>query len=141
MDAVSIMQAIYLVSGADIPADLIDRGGGSFITSIYVDSINWYAGKSLHDPAERDYVTENPGTSDQSATGRWLSGAATTVFAGHLILARDEQEITQLRSLHMKLRRTWRNNEKARQVSAAITKLQLQRNELQAALSQLGRSR
>ena len=68
-DAVSLVQSIYRVSAGDLPSDLVDRGGWNFITSIYVDSICWYAGKSLHDPSERDYVSENPGTSDQSAKG------------------------------------------------------------------------
>jgi hypothetical protein len=95
----------------------------------------------LRDPSERDYILESSGKAEEGVSKRWLSGESSTPFAGHLILAQDEQEALQLRSLHLKLRRTWRNSEKARQVSSAITQLQLQRNELLNAFNQFGRTR
>jgi len=95
----------------------------------------------LRDPSERDYTLESPGEAEKGTPKRWLSGEAATLFNGHLILAQDEQEALQLRSLHLKMRRAWRNNEKARQVSSAITQLQLQRNELISTFNQFGRTK
>jgi hypothetical protein len=139
-EAIALIQQIYHESTSEIPPDFLTRGGWGFLTAVYIDAMNWYAGKSLNDPAERDYVLETPNGGKESAQ-RWLSGEASTLFAGHLILARDEEEALQLRAVHLKLRRTWRNSEKARQVSSAITQLQLQRNELLNAFSQFGRAK
>jgi hypothetical protein len=139
-EAMSLIQQISRESASEVPPDFLTRGGWGFLAAIYTDAINWYAGKSLHDPAERDYVLENVNGGKESAQ-RWLSGEATTLFAGHLILAQDEKEALELRAVHLKLRRTWRNSEKARQVSTAITQLQLKRNELLNAFSQFGRAK
>ncbi len=59
-EAISLIQQIYRESKSEIPADFLERGGWGFLTAVYTDAINWYAGKSLHDPAERDYRLEMP---------------------------------------------------------------------------------
>ena len=136
-ESLSLIQQIYRESKAEIPNDFLLRGGWNFLTAVYTDAINWYAGKSLHDPAERDYRLETANGGKEGAQ-RWLSGESTMSFAGHLILAKDEKEAQELRVIHQQLRRTWRNSEKARQVSATITQLQIKRNELLNAFAQFG---
>ena len=140
-DAISLIHQIYTESSTDIPADFLARGGWSYLTSIYVDAINWYAGKSLHDPSERDYKNETPVESEKGTPQYWLSGESTTLFAGRLISAQDEKAISDLRSIHLKLRRLWRNNEKVRQMCSSITQLQIQRSELINAFNQFGRTK
>jgi hypothetical protein len=137
-ESISLIQQIYRESKADIPQDFLEKGGWGFLTAVYTDAINWYAGKSLNDPTERDYRLETPNGGKEAAQ-RWLSGEGSTPFAGRLMLAQDEKEALELRAAHLKLRRTWRNSEKARQVSSTITQLQLKRNELLNAFSQFGR--
>ena len=139
-DSISLIQQIYHESKSEIPPDFLERGGWAFLTAVYTDAINWYAGKSLYDPVERDYKLETP-NGGKEAIQRWLSGDVNTVIAGRLILAHDEKEALQLRATHLKLRRTWRNSEKARQISSSITQLQLQRGELLNAFSQFGKAK
>ncbi|MBN1366366.1 MAG: IPT/TIG domain-containing protein [Dehalococcoidales bacterium] len=139
-EAMSVIQQVYRESKSDLPQDFLERGGWGFLTAVYTDAVNWYAGKSLYDPAERDYKLEIPNGGKEDAQC-WLSGEGNTSFAGHLILARDEKEALDLRNIHLRLRRTWRNSEKVRQVTSAVTQLQLQRNELLNAFSQIGRAK
>ena len=136
--AISLIGQVYQDSKSEMPHDFLERGGWRYLTAVYTDALNWYAGKSLYDPAERDYRLEAP-DGNKAATQRWLAGEVNTVIAGRLILAHDEKEAQQLRNLHLKLRRNWRDSEKARQIAAAITQLQLKRNELLNAFSQFGR--
>jgi len=140
-DALSLIQQIHSQSAAEIPADFLSRGGWSYLTAIYIDAVNWYAGKSLRDPTERDYIIASSNETEKEKTKCWLSGESNTLFSGHLISTQDEQEAQQLRTIHLKLRRTWRNSEKIRQICSSITQLQLERSELVNAFNQFGRPR
>jgi hypothetical protein len=53
--------------------------------------------------------------------------------------ASSEEEALQLRSLHLKLRRAYRDNNKAREVASMLTQLEVQRSRLLSFFSQFGR--
>ncbi len=69
----------------------------------------------------------------------WLSGEETTSFAGPIMQASSEEEALRLRSLHLKLRRAYRDNNKAREVASMLTQLEVQRSRLLSFFSQFGR--
>ena len=135
-EAVLLLQQIYHEAKPDLPADFLERGGWWFITAIYTDAVSWFAGKSLREPSERDYSVKPASWADADPNEKWLSGEESTSFAGELILVADEVEAARLRSIHIKLRRNWRGNEKARQIAATVTQLQLQRARLLSTFSQ-----
>ena len=68
-----------------------------------------------------------------------LWGGETTSFAESLIQAPDEEEALRLRTLHLKLRRTYRNSDRARQLVGMMAQLEVQRGRLVNAFSQFGR--
>lgn len=98
--------------------------------------MGWFLGKSLREPSERDYSIEPLGSGEEAGK-LWLWGEEVTSFSGPLLQAADEKEASQLRTLHLKLRRTYRNNEKSRQLVSMITQLEVQRSRLLSVLSQL----
>jgi hypothetical protein len=137
-ESISLLQGIYRDAITEVPPDFLERGGWVFISAVYADAISWFAGKSLRDPSERDYTIKPPDASDEGAEERWLCGEEMTSFAGQLILAPDDKEALRFQALHLRLRRTWRNNSQARQVAPAITQLEIQRSRLLNVFSQLG---
>jgi hypothetical protein len=138
-DAISILQQIYREAKADLPADFLPRGGWWFTKAVYTDAVSWFAGKSLREPSERDYSIKSASETGGEAGERWLFGEPSTPFEGELILVTDDTEFVKFRSLHIALRRNWRSNEKARQVAAMITRIQLQRSRLLNTFNQFDR--
>jgi hypothetical protein len=136
-DVVSLLQQIYRDAVTEIPTDFVERKGWDFISAVYTDAMNWFIGKSLSDPSERDYISKS-GDADLGPEKRWLCGVEATSFAGEIILADNDQELGRLRALHLRLRRTWRNNNQARQVSATITRLDMEQGRLLGFFSQFG---
>ncbi len=138
-DAASLLQEMYRDCVAEVPQGFLEKGGWTFISSVYNDATSWFMGKSLRDPSEREYSTK-PRADDESGTV-WLWGDDTTSFAGPLIQAADEREALKLRGLHLKLRRNYRNNAKAKDVVGTMTQLEVQRSRLLNVFSQFGRLR
>jgi len=101
------------------------------------DSLSWFRGKSLEEPAERDYTIETVGGSGSDTGVIWLNGTSNTTFSGSLIPAKDEEESLRFRALHLKLRRAYRNAEGAKQLVAMLSKLEVQRSRLLTSLKQL----
>jgi hypothetical protein len=93
--------------------------------------VSWFRGKYLHEPSERDYNIK-------PQDGR-LSGEDNTSFAGPMMQASGEEEALRLRSFHLKLRRAYRDNTKAREVASMLTQLEVQRSRLLSFFSQFGR--
>ncbi len=138
-EAVSVLQDIYRDASAETTMDILANGGWSYISAVYVDAFSWFQGKNLREPAEREYGIA-PETEDAEKSGFFvLSGQPNTHFAGRLIQTSSEEEAVQLRTLHLKLRRNYRNNERARELAAAITQLEVQRNRLLSAFAQFNR--
>ena len=133
-----LLREIYRDCIAEIPSDFLGKGGWRFISAIYSDATGWFRGRSLHEPSERDYAIKwvSP---DGDTNVIWLHGEENTSLAGPLIKAQDENEAVQLRALHLKLRRSYRSSERARQLVGMITQLQLQRDRLISAFAQLSR--
>jgi hypothetical protein len=114
--------------------DLLDNNGWGFISGVYNDSVSWFLSKYLREPSDRDY-TIKPGTD----TTVGLYGAANTPFEGLLAQAPGEKEAMLLRMLHLKLRRSYRNSDKSKQMASLLTQLEVQRSRLLNAFSQLSR--
>jgi hypothetical protein len=138
-EAISMLQQIYLEAKPELPADLLERGGWWFITAVYTDAVSWFAGKSLREPSERDYSVKPASWPGADMTERWLCGEDPTPFSGELVLINDDAEASKLRTIHIRLRRSWRSNDKARQVAAMITRIQLQQSRLLSTFSQFDR--
>jgi hypothetical protein len=119
--------------------DILANDGWGFVSGVYIDALSWYLGKSLREPSERDYALKSEGNAS-AGTGNWgLYSEQNTGFAGLLVRAADEKEASQLRALHLKLRRSYRNNDKAREVASITTQLEVQRTKLLADFSQFNR--
>jgi hypothetical protein len=138
-EAMSLLQQIYGEAKPELPADLLPAGGWRYVTAIYTDAVSWFAGKSLREPSERDYSVKPAGEHGPYMSRRWLYGEDITPFAGELILVADDAEASKYRMIHIRLRRTWRSNDKARQMAAMITRIQLQRGRLLNTFSQFDR--
>ncbi len=134
-EAASLLQQIYRDATSEAAPDLMDKGGWAFVAAVYTDALSWFRGKSLRDPAERDYKIESKGGESGAVVIR-LYGEEATPFAGLLAQAPDEEETLRLRSLHLSLRRRYRNNDQAISVTAMITELQVQRSRLLSVFSQ-----
>jgi hypothetical protein len=137
-EAISLLQQIYRDAITEVPPDFLERGGWGFISAVYADAMSWFIGKSLRDPSERDYVIRPGGGPEEEGEERWLCGEETSSFAGQLLLAPDEKEALKFQALHLRLRRTWRNNSQARQIAAIITQLEIQRSRLLNIFRQFG---
>jgi hypothetical protein len=131
-EATLLVQEIYRDAIAEIPSDFLAKGGWGFVSAIYSDALSWFLGKSLRDPAERDYILK-PG---EEGRALWLWGEDNTSFAGPLIEVLNENEASAARALHLKLRRTYRNSDRARQLVSMMTQVEVQRDRLVNAFSQ-----
>ena len=100
--------------------------------------MSWFRGKFLHEPSERDYTIKPQGGREYEIKTLLLSGEDTTSFAGPIMQASSEEEALRLRSLHLKLRRAYRDNNKAREVASMLTQLEVQRSRLLSFFSQFG---
>jgi hypothetical protein len=117
----------------------MEMGGWIFISAVYADAVSWFRGKSLHDPSERDYIIKPQGVREYGTQALELRGEETTSFAGPIMQASSEEEALRLRSLHLKLRRAYRDNNKAKDIATMITQLEVQRSRLLSFFSQFGR--
>jgi hypothetical protein len=134
-----VLQDIYRDTTTEVTWDLISNGGWAYISGIYTDGVGWFQGKNLKEPSDRDYSikTESPAGAEQAFMG--LYGDQNSAFAGLLAKAPGEAEVQQLRALHLKLRRTYRNSDKLKELVSLITQLEVQRNRLLNAFSQFNR--
>jgi hypothetical protein len=124
-EATSLLQEIYRDTITKVPSDFMENGGWTFISAVYSDAVSWSRGKFLCDPSERDYIIQHHGRN--GGTTFCLSGEEVTSFADLLIKASDEEEALRLRSLHLRLRLTYRDNNKSREIAAMITRLEILR--------------
>jgi hypothetical protein len=131
-EATVLLQEIDQDAIAGIPSDFLAKGGWGFVSAIYSDALSWFLGKSLRDPVEQEYILK-PG--EESGT-LWLWGGDNTSFAAPLIQVLNENEASAARALHLKLRRTYRNSERARQLVSMMTQVEVQRYRLVNAFSQ-----
>ncbi len=132
-EATGLLQEIYRDTISEIiPSDFLSRGGWEFISAIYSDALSWFRGKSLRAPAERDYNLKRKGRSRVL----WLCGEEDTSFAVPLISVHNENEASVARALHLKLRRTYRNSDRAKQLASLMTQVEVQRDRLVNAFSQ-----
>jgi hypothetical protein len=136
--AVSLLQDIYRDTIAEAPSGFMEKGGWTFISAVYSDAVSWFRGKFLHEPSERDYTIKPQGGREYEIKTLLLSGEDTTSFAGPIMQASSEEEALRLRSLHLKLRRAYRDNNKAREVASMLTQLEVQRSRLLSFFSQFG---
>jgi hypothetical protein len=127
-----LLQEIYQDAIAEIPSDFLAKGGWEFISAIYSNALSWFLGKSLRDPAEQDYILKR---GEEGGT-LWLWGVDNTSFAVPLIQVLNENEASAARALHLKLRRTYRNSDRARQLVSMMTQVEVQRDRLVNAFSQ-----
>ncbi|MBM2825642.1 MAG: hypothetical protein HW402_1306 [Dehalococcoidales bacterium] len=137
-EAVLLLQEVYRDIGTEPAFDLTTKGGWAFIAGVYTDALSWFRGKSLLEPSERDYSIKPSDAPDEETEVLCLYGEESTCFSGPLIQVLDEKEALQLRALHLKLRRTYRNSDRARQLVAMMTQLEVQRSRLLSAFSQFG---
>ena len=138
-EALMLLQDIYRDATAEAAQDILGNNGWGFISGVYTDVLSWFTGKYLREPSERDYSIKSDGKMGEGARLFELSGEPNTPFAGLLIQAADENAPAQLRALHLKLRRNYRNNDRAREVVGNITQLDVQRERLLNAFNQFNR--
>jgi hypothetical protein len=138
-ESVMVLQDIYRNVITEISWDVLADGGWDYVSAIYSDAISWFQCKCLREPSDKDYQLKTDGNSGAGTEVFELHGEPNTPFAGQLIRVTGEQEALQLRSLHLKLRRNYRNNDQVRDMVALITQLSLQRNRLLHAFSQFNR--
>jgi hypothetical protein len=127
-----LLQEIYQDAIAEIPSDFLAKGGWEFISAVYSDALSWFLGKSLRDPVEQDYILKR---GEEGGT-LWLWGGDNTSFAAPLIQVLNENEASAARALHLKLRRAYRNSDRARQLVSMMTQIEVQRYRLANAFSQ-----
>jgi hypothetical protein len=138
-EAVQLLQSVYKDTASETTGDILDNGGWGFISAVYNDSISWFLGKYLREPSDRDYTIKQEGDTGEGLNKFGLYGAQNTPFEGLLVQTPGEKEAAQMRVLHLKLRRIYRNSDKGRQMASLLTQLDVQRNRLLNAFSQLSR--
>jgi hypothetical protein len=138
-DATILLQDIYKDTTAEISWDILAEGGWQFISAVYIDAVTWYQGKNLREPSEKDYTLKSEGNPGEGTSMFGLYAEQVTAFPGLLIKTVDENEAVRLRTLHIKLRRTYRNNEKAGDIVHVLTQLEAQRVRLLSAFSQFSK--
>lgn len=136
-EAVGLLQQIYRDTLAETTLEPLVQSEFRFVFTIYSDAISWFRGKSLEEPSERDYTIGTIVGSGSETEVLWLQGATSTTFAGSLIQAQDEPEALRFRVLHLRLRRTYRNTDRAKQLVGMMTTLEVQRSRLLTSLRQL----
>jgi hypothetical protein len=137
-DAEAALGEIYQAIAAEVRWDIFANGGWVYISAVYMDSYNWFQGKYLKEPSDRDYSVKAE-TLASGGDGFGLYAEANTPFAGLLIQAGDEKEAQSLRALHLNLRRDFRHNERIKMVVTSIIQLEVQRNRLVNAFKQFNR--
>jgi len=138
MDAAMILQDIYRDSTSELGQDIFVENGWDYISAVYSDAFGWFQGKNLREPSERDYSIKAEPLSNGASTFT-LSGESNSPFPGKLIQVTDEKQAVQLRALHLKLRRTYRSNERTRSLVSMIMQLEVQRGRLINAFNQFNR--
>ena len=131
-EATVLLQEIHHDAISEIPSDSLAKGGWEFISAIYSDALNWFSGKSLRAPAEQDYILKR----GEGEGALWLWGEDNTSFAVPLIQVLNENEASTARALHLKLRRIYRNSDRAKQLVSMMTQVEVQRYRLVNAFSQ-----
>ena len=139
-ESVLLLQDIYRDIGTEPALDVTAKGGWAFIAGVYTDALSWFRGKSLQEPSERDYSIKPSDAPDEDTEALYLYGEDSTCFSGPIIPVVDEKEALQLRALHLKLRRTYRNSDRARQLVSMMAQLEVQRSRLLSAFSQFSSS-
>jgi len=138
-NSLQILQDIYLDTTAEVTWDLVSNGGWAYISGIYSDGINWFQGKNLREPSDRDYSVKVESPAGEQPAVMGLYGDQNTAFPGLLAKAPGDTEVQQIRALHLKLRRGYRNNDKLRDLVNLISQMDVQRNRLINAFSQFSK--
>jgi len=139
-ETTNILQDIYKETSVEMSWDILNNGGWGFVAAVYSDSFSWYQGKYLREPSEREYNIKSGGNASEGSEIQYeLIGETNTPFAGLLIKANGETEAAKLRTLHLKLRRSYRNNDKTREIVNMIAHLEVQRSRLLNAFNQFNR--
>ncbi|HEX7475381.1 MAG TPA: hypothetical protein VF318_05390, partial [Dehalococcoidales bacterium] len=138
-EAVFLLQDVYRDVSAEVTLDIFAGGGWSYISAVYTDAFSWFRGKYLREPSERDYSIKAETEGAGVAASVSLNGEQNTPFPGRLILVPIEADAILLRTLHLKLRRNYRNNERAKELAGMIAQLEVQRNRLLNAFAQFNR--
>ncbi len=138
-ESIRLLQDIYKDTNGESGVDILNSGGWAFVSAVYTDTVSWFLGKYLREPSDRDYSVKPDGQSPDGMDMFDLFGEQNTPFAGPLVRATAEQNTANFRTLHLKLRRSYRNNDKARDVVGMITQLDVQRSRLLNAFSQFNR--
>ena len=134
-ESVQVLQEIYHDINDEVSWDIFANDGWNYVSAVYIDSLSWFQGKYLREPSEKDYSIKP----DAAGNTMGLYAESVTPFAGILIRTADNNEAIQMRNLHLKLRRSYRNNERIKSVVTSITQLEVQRNRLLAAFNQFNR--
>jgi len=131
-----LLREIYRDAKAEISPDILKNNDWDFVSAVYSDAMSWYLGKSLQEPSERDYMSK-PETENADEIDRiWLWGSGSTVFNFPLLSTANEEEYNRCRGVHIRLRRSYRNSQRARQIASMITQLEVQRSRLISSFSQ-----
>jgi len=138
-EAVQLLQSVYKDTLSQTNGDILDNDGWGFISAVYNDSMGWFLGKYLREPSDRDYIIKPESGTGEGTNKFVLYGASNTPFEGLLVQMPGENEAVQMRVLHLKLRRNYRNNDKSKQMASLLTQLDVQRNRLVSAFSQFSR--
>jgi hypothetical protein len=138
-DATQILHNVYHDAAGEVALDLLSNDGWAYISGIYTDGVAWFQGKNLREPSDRDYSIKTESATGEQPAILGLYGDQNTAFAGLLVKANDQAEVQQLRSLHLKLRRNYRNSGRLRELVSLISQMEVQRNRLLAAFSQFNR--
>jgi hypothetical protein len=107
-----------------------------FVAAVYSDCMSWFLGKSLREPSDRDYVIKSSSNNNEGTDTLWLWGADSSSFAVPLISAHNEDKIKQYQSVHLKLRRMYRTNARAKQIMGMIAQSEVQRSRLLESFNQ-----
>jgi hypothetical protein len=137
-EAEAALGEIYMEIASEINWDIFPHGGWVYISAVYMDSFNWFQGKYLKEPSERDYSIK-PETLASGVNGYGLYAEPGIPLAGLLIQCEEENDAQQLRALHLKLRRNMRNSSRIKSVVSSVIQLEVQRNRLINTFSQFNR--
>jgi hypothetical protein len=138
-NGLQILQEIYGGVKAEISWDLDHNDGWTFVTGVFADGVNWLQSKDLNEPGDRDYSIMARSLPDEDSLVIELYGDQNTAFEGLLARAAGESEAILLRSLHLKLRREYRNSNDLKDLVNLMNRLEVQRDDLLNTLSQFER--
>ena len=137
-ETLALLRAVHQELLATLPPETPREQMWRLSLSVAQDSVSWFQGRFLRDPAARDYVVQ---PSDEPAGSVALIGADDTPFSGTLAEGLTPESAASYRNIHRQLRAAARRGEQAKELAASIAHAGVLHERLAQAIASLDQAR